>query len=902
DGDGDLDLVVGNRNETNRLYPNNGTTDPWNGVSAIDLPGAGNATLSVGLADFDGDGDLDLVEGNWSSDHENFLYLNNGTSNPWGGVTPLPIGPDKLATYALLPGDVDGDGDLDILSQNWSDDFLYLNNGTSNPFAGATGKRIIIGTRSEGMALGDVDNDGDLDIVEGNGSGGSFPNYLYLNNGTSDPWNEVEPIQVGEEVHDTRHVLLGDVDNDGDLDLIALNFLGPIRLYRNNGTSNPWAGVVGVDISTDQKRASGGALADIDGDGDLDLLTANGTHVKETNRLYLNNGTSEPWSGVSGIDITSDTFSTRWLTVGDVDGDGDLDFVTAESTADDDNPELINHLYLNSGFNPPIPLTLFEQLSEFAINWIAVDYKAQDLIDLLESFREENNSTPTSTPTVTPTVTPIATLEPSATETQTPSTFPTPTSTQPCIIYVSGGTGLQSAIDSAQPGCTVEIIDSATYVEDITLDKEGLTLRAAEGESPSILAANTVGNRPPINAYSGGQVPDYSGMLITADGVKLEGIHVATHYDGSEGLFLGAFSTGMQILAGNIEIRDCTFTMGGQFQERAGDQLAVAIPTSPNVPGSKIHDILFENCTFSDAPQALVITDLGLTLSGESLAGPPSNIEIRNCLFTRLGSGPTGVETGENIFFKDCIFKDLAAEAIRFFDGKSNRVEGCSFINIDDDAIHARYCKESRCRAFIETLPVFVSISDCLFCDCERVIEAHEGEFLLENSVIVSSNTSDQAAIYLRPERSLICSATKNWRIANCDFFLPNTNVAIGNDVASIDPGLETYSLEILNSNIVAASYAVSMNSQNASVPPTLTLKHSNLFVPGGLSGAIENQFNALLVLENNLSINPIYLEPALCSRDGFVPQQPILETSGIDGGPIGWRSAYQVPDYDPQI
>jgi hypothetical protein len=99
----------------------------------------------------------------------------------------------------------------------------------------------------------------------------------------------------------TYSVALGDMDGDGDLDLVAGNYNQINRLYLNNGTANPFASVTGSDIdAADVHLTTSVALGDVDGDGDLDLMVGNFNH---SNRLYLNNGTATPFASVTGSDI-----------------------------------------------------------------------------------------------------------------------------------------------------------------------------------------------------------------------------------------------------------------------------------------------------------------------------------------------------------------------------------------------------------------------------------------------------------------------------------------------------------------------------------------------------------------------------------------------------------------------
>ncbi|RMF02634.1 MAG: hypothetical protein D6768_07805, partial [Chloroflexi bacterium] len=121
DGDGDLDLAVGNYQGQNKIYLNNGS-GTFTGGSNF---GTGaDSTNSVALADVDGDGDLDLIVGN--EGEINVVYFNNGSGSFSAGSE---FGPANDLTYSVVPGDVDGDGDLDVAVGNyWGDqNVVYLN-------------------------------------------------------------------------------------------------------------------------------------------------------------------------------------------------------------------------------------------------------------------------------------------------------------------------------------------------------------------------------------------------------------------------------------------------------------------------------------------------------------------------------------------------------------------------------------------------------------------------------------------------------------------------------------------------------------------------------------------------------------------------------------------------------
>jgi hypothetical protein len=118
DGDGDLDLAVGNWYDNNEVYLNSGTalatTPAWTSSNST-------ATNSVAWGDVDGDGELDLAVGNDNGNNE--VYLNSGTAL---AAFPTWTDSNSLNTYSVAWGDVDGDGDLDLAVGNNGNNEVYL--------------------------------------------------------------------------------------------------------------------------------------------------------------------------------------------------------------------------------------------------------------------------------------------------------------------------------------------------------------------------------------------------------------------------------------------------------------------------------------------------------------------------------------------------------------------------------------------------------------------------------------------------------------------------------------------------------------------------------------------------------------------------------------------------------
>ncbi len=376
DGDGDFDLVVANsasNSVTVLLNNGGGRFDTQIEVAPL---GAFASPEGITLGDMDADGDLDLAVANFNSNSVS-IFLNDGSGSfVYQGNLLVGQNP-KDVVIGLIDGDLYGD----LVVANSLDDTVgvFLHNGDATftdagSFAG--------GDVAQRLGLGDMDSDGDLDVVVV----GDRTVKILKNDGAGVLTESLsETIDVGP-----RDLAIGDVDGDGDLDIVVANRLGTnATLLLNFGDGTLQGGGQNITVGAEHRSV---ALKDADQDGDLDLFVGDSTNGLL--RVLINAGDgsyagpelyfagSNPWSiqaedfdGDGVLDIAMSNRNSNdvrivmgagdgsfvdqvvldsgagsvpmYVDVGDVEGDGDLDFVVAHSAADGGNRKV--QLFMNDG-------------------------------------------------------------------------------------------------------------------------------------------------------------------------------------------------------------------------------------------------------------------------------------------------------------------------------------------------------------------------------------------------------------------------------------------------------------------------------------------------------------------------------------------------------------------------
>jgi hypothetical protein len=355
------------------------------GSKLIVETGAGGITL----LDYDGDGDLDVFCCQGAPlpgfdargvDLRDRLYRNDGGFR-FADVTDETGATDSGYTYSASAPDVDGDGDQDLFLCNVGRNTLLLNEGGRFYDATEEAGALSCALWTAAAAFVDLDLDGDLDCYLANYALNGLapkkcfpklhpdsrsycsPNHyppapdLLLRNECGRFVDVSKEGLKGEALGTSFAVVPCDYDNDGDVDLFVANDGRPNYLWRNDGgmqfTEVGACAGVALNGAGASEACMGADFADVDLDGDFDLLVTN--FSQEHNTLYRNDGARgfEDWSNGSGVGPPSLLFVGFGCEFLDWDHDCDDDLLIVNGHVLDDAP-LWNPL--NSYRQPPLPM------------------------------------------------------------------------------------------------------------------------------------------------------------------------------------------------------------------------------------------------------------------------------------------------------------------------------------------------------------------------------------------------------------------------------------------------------------------------------------------------------------------------------------------------------------------
>ncbi|MFI1770412.1 FG-GAP-like repeat-containing protein [Thalassobellus citreus] len=369
DGDGDMDMISASFNDSKIAWYEN-----IDGLGSFSLPKTisliANGALVVFASDFDGDGDMDVLSAS-SSDNKIAWYENTDGLGDFGAqqiisstayavnsvfasdldgdgdkdVLSATLGDNKIAWYentdglgnfgaqqiiistaygakSVFASDLDGDGDMDVLSASSNDNKIAWYENTNG--LGSFGLQKTINTNSKGansVIASDLDGDGDMDVISSSDSINSNDEIIWYKNIDGFGLFEIQQT-VLTNTKRPLSIFAVDIDNDGDNDLLsATSWGGAIAWYENIDS----LGGFGTEQIISFDSANSVFASDIDNDGDMDLVSASSSDdkvawFKNTNGLgdfviqqILTQNADEPSSVLSY----------------DIDGDGDLDVVSA---------------------------------------------------------------------------------------------------------------------------------------------------------------------------------------------------------------------------------------------------------------------------------------------------------------------------------------------------------------------------------------------------------------------------------------------------------------------------------------------------------------------------------------------------------------------------------------------
>jgi hypothetical protein len=322
DGDGDLDVLVSTHSQISWYKNLNGAGEF--GQEQLIAQNPDELGSSVSAADFDGDGDLDVlstfIDGSPLQNRENRVVWNENLDGLGNFGSQRTITLEAYRPTDSKASDIDGDGDMDVVSISRGDDKVawYRNlNGLGN-----FSPQIIISQELDFPINGivsDLDGDGDMDILSHSLHGNQVGWYRNLDgNGT---FGNLELIT--NNVDFPNEITVGDLDGDNDLDVISVSKGDNKIAWYENDNGNFGTQQI---ITTLVPEPNIIFASDLDNDGDLDLITGSGMNGSYSIASIMN--TNGQGNFQAPQLISSEVSYPNAVFVKDIDDDGDNDVLS----------------------------------------------------------------------------------------------------------------------------------------------------------------------------------------------------------------------------------------------------------------------------------------------------------------------------------------------------------------------------------------------------------------------------------------------------------------------------------------------------------------------------------------------------------------------------------------------